>query len=595
MRPVPLNEGAVGRHHLTVAERCMVIRTYNFVLKAARAGTWKGTAPTAQVVADILGLPQPTVAAIVKDARDHGGKLSDATGAPGVALSHPHAEEVRGVVVRYWRERELEARSVAVAQLVAEVKEVTGKVVKEKAMKAMIKRFGFILADNKAKEATPAVARRAQYLRRRLANRSASASAAPKRPEVWIDEHVLMVPPGAPGVAVSKTSRRLVLLGAGVLKAAAGGAVSATWLRSSVDAFYAAANPKPKKRRVVGAGAAAAAGVGAGVAAGAAVGAAAGAGPAPPASGLSSVVVAGNTDDGAMPVSISVAGAGAGPGAGALAPGIGAAPSTAAPSTLAVAAPPPPAPDAGAVGTGAGASAGVGVGVGVGAAGAGAGAGAGASAAGGSGAGAAPVVGGDAEPHSGGDMLVSPTAFLSWFRAVCAHAAADHGPCVIMLDGARWHLTEHTPTPTHLSSKDEYVAWLTKHGIEHTVELTRPELYELVNRYKADHRDFEISHIARASGHEVLILPAYHPELQVLDNVWNKVAPALLDGGKLFTNAPAAVMEHAKKVAATSVTPSTWADARMGVIREEDKFWAHVDDSVFEDEAADVLEEAALQ
>ena len=62
--------------------------------------------------------------------------------------------------------------------------------------------------------------------------------------------------------------------------------------------------------------------------------------------------------------------------------------------------------------------------------------------------------------------------------------------------------------------------WLTEKGITFSPEMLKPQLYELIKKNKEVNKHFHIDRILGESGHTVLRLPPYHPDLNPIEMAW---------------------------------------------------------------------------
>lgn len=53
--------------------------------------------------------------------------------------------------------------------------------------------------------------------------------------------------------------------------------------------------------------------------------------------------------------------------------------------------------------------------------------------------------------------------------------------------------------------------------------MLKPELYELIKRYKPTYKTYKIDAVLAEHGHSVLRLPPYHPDLNPIEMVWATV------------------------------------------------------------------------
>ena len=90
---------------------------------------------------------------------------------------------------------------------------------------------------------------------------------------------------------------------------------------------------------------------------------------------------------------------------------------------------------------------------------------------------------------------------------------------VIVMDNASYHSVRLEKIPTSSSLKAVIQQWLTSKNIPWQPDMLRAELLEIVKQNKHQHESYQIDHIAEQAGHTVLRLPAYHCELNPIENV----------------------------------------------------------------------------
>ena len=94
------------------------------------------------------------------------------------------------------------------------------------------------------------------------------------------------------------------------------------------------------------------------------------------------------------------------------------------------------------------------------------------------------------------------------------------GTCVVM-DNASYHsvICPETRSPTMATTKDDMKAWLRDRNIPFNEGLLKPELYSLIKDHKPK-KEYVVDRMLESHGHDVLRLPAYHCDLNPIENIW---------------------------------------------------------------------------
>lgn len=94
------------------------------------------------------------------------------------------------------------------------------------------------------------------------------------------------------------------------------------------------------------------------------------------------------------------------------------------------------------------------------------------------------------------------------------------GSCVV-IDNASYHsrICPDTTAPTMKATKDEMTSWLRDRNIAYNEGLLKPELYSLIKRHKPK-KEYVVDRMLEEHGHYVLRLPAYHCDLNPIENIW---------------------------------------------------------------------------
>lgn len=141
--------------------------------------------------------------------------------------------------------------------------------------------------------------------------------------------------------------------------------------------------------------------------------------------------------------------------------------------------------------------------------------------------------------HAGGDMGFIPNACLVWKAGTTDgdyHDQMNHDNFMmwtknqllpnlppnstIVIDNASYHNVEVNKAPNSNSKKVDMINWLCERGIEHDSKAFKPELYSLIKLHKDHNKVFVFDNLLKQSGHFVLRLPPYHPDLNPIEMIW---------------------------------------------------------------------------
>jgi hypothetical protein len=90
---------------------------------------------------------------------------------------------------------------------------------------------------------------------------------------------------------------------------------------------------------------------------------------------------------------------------------------------------------------------------------------------------------------------------------------------VIVVEYASYHNVQLNRHPTSNARKVEMLLWLDKHGIPYSSDMTKAELYDLIQIHKTQYENSEIDCLLAEHGHTVIILPPYHPDLNHIEKI----------------------------------------------------------------------------
>ncbi|KAJ0390407.1 hypothetical protein P43SY_011604 [Pythium insidiosum] len=178
----------------------------------------------------------------------------------------------------------------------------------------------------------------------------------------------------------------------------------------------------------------------------------------------------------------------------------------------------------------------------------------------------ATAVGKDEDYHGNFDAEL----FELWFEELCYNSMMRYGSVRIHMDGAKYHLRNLNPVPTTSWRKDAIQQWLTTHGVEWSANMLKAELLGLAKAQKAP-RNYACVQIAANYGHQVLITPPYHPELQPIEIIWAVVKNAVAASPPRSMKELIAQLNSLFK---KKVTSKTWVGAYRKAQGFENTYWA---------------------
>lgn len=119
------------------------------------------------------------------------------------------------------------------------------------------------------------------------------------------------------------------------------------------------------------------------------------------------------------------------------------------------------------------------------------------------------------------------TLFIRWLTSHLLPALPE--PSVLVIDNAPYHnqLTEGSRCPTSATIKAEVVKWLEYRNVPYPPHATRPELLQICKENRPQPQ-YRIDDIIRSWGHDVVRLPPAHPELNAIEQVYEKARAFLV-------------------------------------------------------------------
>jgi transposase len=152
---------------------------------------------------------------------------------------------------------------------------------------------------------------------------------------------------------------------------------------------------------------------------------------------------------------------------------------------------------------------------------------------------------------------------------------------VIVVDNASYHNIQINRHPTSNARKAEMLFWLDKHGIRHSSDMIKVELYDLIKMHKPQYETFAIDGLLAKHGHTMIRLPPYHPDLNPIEKIWGVVKNRV--AAKNVTFKLQDVQQLAEENFA-AVTEEEWAAVcrHVKVVEEEYMSKEHEIDSAME-------------
>lgn len=155
---------------------------------------------------------------------------------------------------------------------------------------------------------------------------------------------------------------------------------------------------------------------------------------------------------------------------------------------------------------------------------------------------------------------------------------------VVVVDNAPYHNSIQNRAPTSNSKKQQMIDWLNLRNIEHSSNMLKPQLYEIILKNKARFIEYKIDEILRQHGHTVLRLPPYHPQFNPIENIWGIVKNYVAK--RNVTMNMSSIMTLAEEKF-NSITVEDWRNVCLHAIKEEKKFQGT-------DEALDMISEQII-
>jgi transposase len=109
------------------------------------------------------------------------------------------------------------------------------------------------------------------------------------------------------------------------------------------------------------------------------------------------------------------------------------------------------------------------------------------------------------------------------------------------------------------------IDWLVERNITHDTTHTKPELCGIIKQHKTRSTRYKLDTLLHEHGHNVLRLPPYHPEFNLIEKIWAIVKNWVAVRNTTFKIAD---VEDLARQKFDSVTSETWSS----VCEHVDKF-----------------------
>ncbi|CAG4943652.1 unnamed protein product [Parnassius apollo] len=157
-----------------------------------------------------------------------------------------------------------------------------------------------------------------------------------------------------------------------------------------------------------------------------------------------------------------------------------------------------------------------------------------------------------------GDM--NATNFHNWVSHKLKNKLAPNS--VVVMDNASYHCVQVKKKPTMSSLKRDMQDWLRERNVEFTPDNTKSQSEKI----------YVIDEILKASGHIVLRLPPYHPDLNPIELVWADIK------NNLATNYINTSLDDKIPIITklfSEFTPGRWQKCDDHVQKIENQYWDH--------------------
>ena len=150
--------------------------------------------------------------------------------------------------------------------------------------------------------------------------------------------------------------------------------------------------------------------------------------------------------------------------------------------------------------------------------------------------------------------------------------ALNKQSCIVM-DNASYHnvTSPENKVPKKSMKKCNIIAWLDKHGIDHSHCKTKKDLLEVVNASEHSKLNvFNIDTYLESLGHKPVRLPPYHPQLNPIELIWAEMKNRVAAANTTFKLKD--VEKHTKE-ALSKIDKEFWQKCERHVRKIEEEYW----------------------
>ena len=104
--------------------------------------------------------------------------------------------------------------------------------------------------------------------------------------------------------------------------------------------------------------------------------------------------------------------------------------------------------------------------------------------------------------------------YMKWLQELITNLESKS----VVVDNAPYHNVQLNRHPTNNATKVEMLFWLDEHGIWHSSDMKKVEMYDLIKKHKPQNETFIIDRLL--ADHGVFRLPPYHPDSNPIEQIW---------------------------------------------------------------------------
>ena len=141
------------------------------------------------------------------------------------------------------------------------------------------------------------------------------------------------------------------------------------------------------------------------------------------------------------------------------------------------------------------------------------------------------------------------------------------------MDNASYHSVQipGTKAPVSGTRKPEMQKWLQERGVSFHDKLTKPKLYELVQKEKETlSKTYEVDTMLTENGHHVVRLPPYHCELNPIELIWGDMKGYISRQNNTFKVND---VKHLIDESFAQIDGKKWKNACKHVCSVEQQYW----------------------